>query len=254
MPDERAARASGEGLRMTWSIVARDEAAGEIGIAVATCAFAVGARVPFVATGVGAVATQAFVNPFYGYRGLERLRAGEAPDAIIAALTRGDAGRGQRQLHLMDAQGRNAAYTGADCVPWCGHLVRDGFSVAGNMLAGPAVIEETARAFETGGGQPLAARFLAALRAGEAAGGDKRGRQSAAILIHDAQEYPLLDVRVDDHADPLAELARLVWVDGERHAHYRKFMPSRENPAGLTDRNEIERRIAESIAAAKRQA
>ncbi len=234
---------------MTWSIVARDAAAGEIGIAVATCAFAVGARVPYVATGVGAVATQAFVNPFYGLRGLERLAAGETPDAVLAALTAADEGRGQRQVHLMDAGGRSAAYTGAECVPWCGHHLGEGFSVAGNMLAGPEVIARTAQAFDAAAGRPLVERLLAGMRAGEAAGGDKRGRQSAAIRIHDAQEYPVIDVRVDDHADPLAELARLVTVNGERFAHYRRFMPSRESPAGLTDRAEIERRIAESIAA-----
>lgn len=233
---------------MTWSIVARDPATGEVGIAVATCAFAVGARVPHVETGVGAVASQAFVNPYYGPRGLALMRAGASAEDAVRILTAADAGRDQRQLHAMDAEGRLAAYTGAGCVPWCGHLVRGGFSVAGNMLAGEAVITETARAFEAAPG-PLAPRLLAALRAGEAAGGDKRGRQSAALLVHDAEAYPLIDVRVDDHADPLAELARLLAVNGERHAHYRKFMPSRANPSGITDRAEIERRIAASIEA-----
>lgn len=233
---------------MTWSIIARDEKRGEIGIAVATCAFAVGARVPFVATGVGAVATQAYVNPFYGYRGLELLRAGASAEQTIEIVTSADEGHGQRQVHVMDRQGRAAAYTGADCVPWCGHIVGKGFSVAGNMLAGPEVIAETARAFEAARRLPLAARFLRALKAGEAAGGDKRGRQSAAMLIHDAEEYPLVDIRVDDHVDPLAELARLLKVSGERYLHYRKFMPSRANPAGVTDRAELERLIARSLA------
>ena len=234
---------------MTWSIVARDEASGQIGVAVATCAFAVGARVPFVATGVGAVATQAFVNPFYGHRGLELLRAGAPAADVVHVLTEADEGRGQRQVHVMDARGRIAAYTGADNVPWCGHLVRETFSVAGNMLAGPAVIEETARVFADGQRLPLARRFLAALRAGEEAGGDKRGKQSAALVVHDEEEYALLDIRVDDHPDPLAELARLEEVSRGRYLHYRKFMPSRAHPAGVTDRAEIERRIAESIAA-----
>ena len=141
-----------------------------------------------------------------------------------------------------------AAYTGAECVPWCGHLVRNGFSVAGNMLAGGQVIEETARVFEASQDLPMARRLLAALRAGEAAGGDKRGKQSAAILIHDAEEYPFLDIRVDDHQDPLAELSRLEEVSRGRFLHYRKFMPSRANPWGIIDRTEIERRIAESMA------
>ena len=238
---------------MTWSIVARDEATGQIGIAVATCAFAVGARVPFVATGVGAVATQSFVNPFYGYRGLELLRAGASAEDVIRIVTAADEGRSQRQVHVMDRAGRFAAFTGDACVEWCGHLIRDGFSVAGNMLAGPAVIERTAEVYAQSRSTPFAGRFLEALRAGEAAGGDKRGRQSAALLIHDEEEYPLLDIRVDDHADPLAELARLEAVARGRYLHYRKFMPSRANPAGVTDRDEIEQRIAESIAAAERE-
>jgi uncharacterized Ntn-hydrolase superfamily protein len=149
----------------------------------------------------------------------------------------------------MDGAGRIAAYTGDGCVPWYGHLIRDTFSVAGNMLAGPEVIEETAATYAASAHPPFARRLLAALRAGEAAGGDKRGRQSAAMLIHDAEEYPYLDIRVDDHADPLGELARLEEVSRGRYLHYRKFMPSRANPAGVTDRAEIERRIAESMAA-----
>ena len=223
---------------------------GRIGIAVSTCAFAVGARVPFVATGIGAIATQSFVNPFYGHRGLELLRAGAQRGGRGPHPHRGRRGPRQRQVHVMDRAGRFAAYTGDGCVAWCGHLVRDTFSVAGNMLAGPQVIERTAEVFAAS--RPIfrcPRRFLAALKAGEEAGGDKRGRQSAAMLIHDEEEYPLLDIRVDDHADPLAELARLEEVARGRFLHYRKFMPSRANPAGVTDRAEIERRIAESMAA-----
>jgi uncharacterized Ntn-hydrolase superfamily protein len=236
---------------MTWSIVARDEAAGLIGIAVSTCAFAVGARVPFIETGVGAIATQSFVNPFYGYRGLELLRASASAEDVIRILTAADEGRSQRQVHVMDKAGRIAAYTGDGCVDWCGHLIRDTFSVAGNMLAGPQVIERTAEVFAASAHLPLPQRFLAAMRAGEEAGGDKRGKQSAAILIHDDEEYSYLDIRVDDHADPLGELARLEEVARGRYMHYRKFMPSKAHPAGITDRAEIERRIAESMAAEK---
>ena len=233
---------------MTWSIVAKDPATGQIGIAVSTCAFAVGARVPHVETGVGAVASQSFVNPFYGPRGLRLLREGVPVEDVIRRLTEADDGRSQRQVHAMDAAGRFAAYTGEGCVPWCGHLIRDTFSVAGNMLAGPQVIEETARTYAESLSQPFPRRLIAALRAGEAAGGDKRGKQSAALLIHDEEEYSLLDLRVDDHADPIGELARLEEVSRGRYIHYRKFMPSRANPAGITDREEIERRIAQSMA------
>jgi uncharacterized Ntn-hydrolase superfamily protein len=235
---------------MTWSIVARCETTGLLGIAVSTCAFAVGSRVPFIRTGVGAIASQAFVNPFYGLRGLELLAAGAPASDAVRILTQADAGRGQRQVHMQDMQGRIDAYTGADCVPWCGHLVRGTFSVAGNMLAGPQVVEATARVFGERPDLPLARRFLAALAAGEDAGGDKRGKQSAAILIHDDEEYPVLDIRVDDHADPLAELVRIEAVSRGRYVHYRKFMPSRANPAGITDRAEIERLITESMATA----
>lgn len=234
---------------MTWSIIARDERTGHLGIAVATCAYAVGARVPSIATSVGAVASQAFTSPFYGPQGLALMRAGAGAEDVVRILTGNDEGRGQRQVHVMDNHARSAAYTGADCVPWCGHLIRPGFSVAGNMLAGAAVIEETARVFEATAGEPLALRFLAAMKAGEAAGGDKRGKQSAAMLIHDEEDYALIDIRVDDHADPLVELTRLEAVGHERFLHYRKVMPSRANPAGITSRPEIERLIAESIAA-----
>lgn len=234
---------------MTWSIVARDEKTGHFGVAVSTCAFAVGARVPFIATGIGAIATQSFVNPYYGYRGLELLRAGAKAADVVHILTEGDGGRSQRQVHVQDRWGNIAAYTGDGCVEWCGHTIHKTFSVAGNMLAGPAVVDETARVFGAHKDMPFAQRLLTALKAGEQAGGDKRGKQSAALLIHDEEEYPLLDIRVDDHTDPLAELTRLEEVSRGRYMHYRKFMPSRENPFGITDRAEIERRIAESIAA-----
>jgi len=235
---------------MTWSIVARDPASGLVGIAVATCAFAVGSRVPFMRSGIGAIATQAFVNPFYGLRGLDLLAAGAGPEDVIRVATAGDEGRDDRQVHVMDGGGRIAAYTGAACVPWCGHLVRGHFSVAGNMLAGPQVIEETARVFEGEGATPFARRMIRALQAGQAAGGDKRGQQSAALLIHDEEEYPLIDLRVDDHSEPLVELARLEAVSRQRYIHYRACMPNRERPHGILGREEIERRIAESMAQA----
>ena len=234
---------------MTWSIVARDPLTGQIGIGVATCAFAVGARVPFIATGIGAVASQAFINPFYGYRGLKLLKAGASAADVISIVTAGDEGRGDRQVHVMDSANRLATYTGANCVPWAGHLIRGHFSVAGNMLAGPQVIEETARVFAAENQMPFAQRFITALKAGEAAGGDKRGRQSAAILTHDEEEYPLIDIRVDDNPDPLAELARLEAVSRERYVHFRTCMPSRANPSGVIGREEIERKIAQSMAA-----
>jgi uncharacterized Ntn-hydrolase superfamily protein len=233
---------------MTWSIIARDESTGRIGIAVATRFFAVGALVPHIETGVGALATQAFVNPYYASRGLALLRAGRTAGETIAELTAADAGRDNRQLHMMDGAGRFAAYTGVACIDWCGHEVRAMLSVAGNMLAGAAVLAETIRAYEAHAPVPFARRLIAAMQAGEAAGGDKRGRQSAALLIHDTEDYPLYDLRVDDHADPLAELARLEQVARERWVHFRRQMPSRARPSGLTDRGELDALIARSIA------
>src|SRR5215510_5617300 len=148
----------------------------------------------------------------------------------------------------MDRQGRFAAYTGAACIDWCGHRLCGSFSVAGNMLAGPAVLAETVRAYEAHMALPLARRLISALRAGEAAGGDKRGRQSAALLVHDAEDYPLYDLRVDDHPDPLGELARLEAVARQRWLHFRRFMPSRQHASGLLDRGQLDDLIAKSIA------
>ena len=148
----------------------------------------------------------------------------------------------------MDRTSRFAAYTGAACIDWCGHELRGAYSVAGNMLAGPAVLAETIRAYEAERTLPFARRLLAAMRAGEAAGGDKRGRQSAALLIHDSEDYPLYDLRVDDHVDPLAELARLEDVARQRWVHFRRQMPSRDRPSGLTDRSGLDELVAKSIA------
>lgn len=233
---------------MTWSILAHDRARGEMGIAVATKFFAVGALVPHVLPGVGLVATQALVNPFYGIDGLARLRDGADAPTALADLLAADAGRESRQVHMMDAQGRQAAHTGANCVDWAGHVVQHDFSVAGNMLAGPGVVAETAASFVATRGQPLAERFLAALAAGEAAGGDKRGRQSAAIRIHTTEPWPILDLRVDDHEDPLGELRRLYAVSQERWAVFRRFMATRADPAGTTDRAVINAAIEAGLA------
>jgi uncharacterized Ntn-hydrolase superfamily protein len=232
---------------MTWSIIARDEATGRVGIAVATCAFAVGARVAHIRTGVGAIATQALTNPYYGPRGLALLAAGAPADEAVRMLLAADEGRTHRQVHIMDRHGRFAAATGTDCIPWCGHLGGATWSLAGNMLAGEAVLEETARALEAGRHLPFARRLLMAMHAGEAAGGDKRGKQSAALLIHDEEDHAALDLRVDDHAEPLAELSRLEAVARERFVHMRRFGPTRDDPAGLVDRARLEVAIRGSI-------
>jgi uncharacterized Ntn-hydrolase superfamily protein len=233
---------------MTFSIIARDETTGRVGIAVASRFLAVGARNAFIRTGIGAIASQAFFNPFYGPRGLALLAAGATAEDAVRLLVSADGGGDLRQVHAMDRQGRFAAHTGAKCRPWCGHLVKPGYSIAGNLLTGAPVIEAMAEAYEAGGKTPFARRLIATLKAGEAAGGDSRGRQSAALLIHDDQDYSLLDLRVDDHADPLAELARLEEIARERWVHFRRLLPSRDSPDGVTHPAEIDARIAASIA------
>jgi uncharacterized Ntn-hydrolase superfamily protein len=225
---------------MTWSIIARDESTGQFGIAVATRFFAVGARVPHIASGLGAIATQALVNPYYGIDGVKLLRDGKGSREIVDTLIAADNGRASRQLHVMDAKGRIASHTGKECVDWCGHLDGKNFSIAGNMLAGPRVLDDTAKAYTENKSLPFAQRLIAAMFAGEAAGGDKRGKQSAALLICGQEEWSDLDLRVDDHADPLAELARLERVSRERWVHFRPFLPTRRNPAGITDRATID--------------
>jgi uncharacterized Ntn-hydrolase superfamily protein len=236
---------------MTWSIIARDSATGQFGIAVATRFFAVGARVPYIAPGFGAVATQALVNPYYGIDGLELLRDGQSPSEIVEALIAADSGRESRQLHILDAGGRVASHTGRDCIDWRGHIEGDGFSIAGNMLTGAGVLDETARAYIANDALPFAQRLIAAMRAGETAGGDKRGKQSAALLIYGNDEWSALDLRVDDHADPLGELERLEAVSRQHWVHFRKYLPSRDDPAGVTDRETIEAGMAASMAEQK---
>jgi uncharacterized Ntn-hydrolase superfamily protein len=236
---------------MTWSIIACDEATGQFGIAVATRFFAVGARVPHIAAGVGAVATQALVNPYYGIDGLTLLREGRSPREAIEMLKAADTGHASRQVHIMDTRGHIAAYTGADCVDWCGHVEGKGFSIAGNMLAGPRVLDDTAATYAANQALPFAQRLIAAMRAGEAAGGDKRGKQSAALLICGDEEWSALDLRVDDHTDPLQELDRLEQISRERWVHFRQFLPTRKNPAGITDRSIIDATIEAAIAGRK---
>ncbi|MDB5372844.1 MAG: pilus assembly protein [Belnapia sp.] len=224
---------------MTWSILARDAATGELGVAVATRFFAVGAVCPRVEGGVGAVATQALVNPMLGILGLDRLRAGEPPDVALAALIAGDAGRDHRQLHMLSATGAVAHHTGAACIDWCGHAGGPDVSVAGNMLAGPEVVAATRDAWLARAGRPMAERLLAALEAGEAAGGDMRGKQSAALQVASRDPYPDLDIRVDDHPDPLAELRRLHLVAQQHYVGFRRFLAGRDHP-GVFDRAVIE--------------
>jgi uncharacterized Ntn-hydrolase superfamily protein len=225
---------------MTWSIIAREQDSGALGIAVASRFFAVGSLVPWIESGAGAIATQAMVNPTYGPNGLRMLSHGREAGTTLARLLAGDGGREARQLHIIDAGGSIAAHTGAECIEWCGHISAENISIAGNMLVGPEVLDASLAAYEHGTGLPVAERLLGALRAGDEAGGDKRGRQSAALLTYAGELYPQTDIRIDDHPDPFSELQRIFDVYHEDFAVFREFMPSAANPSGITDRRELE--------------
>ncbi|MEP4196795.1 MAG: DUF1028 domain-containing protein [Aliishimia sp.] len=235
---------------MTYSLIAKD-ADGSIGLIVASKFFACGAVVPFV-SGTVAVASQAFCNPVWGTEGRARMMVGESANDVLDDLAARDEGRAIRQAHMMDEQGRFVAYTGEDCVDWAGHILGDGHSVAGNMLAGSRVIEATSEAYLDNAALPFAERLITAMLAGEKAGGDKRGRQSAGLLIHRGEAHPWLDLRADDHADPLAELVRLWDVAQERYVHFAKGMPTAEQFSGFPTRDGIDEDI--EAAEARRKA
>ena len=227
---------------MTWSLIARD-ADGAFGVAVASRFFAVGALCPHAASGVGALATQALVNPLYAPAALDALARGIDPAAIVRTVTAADPGREHRQLHLIDRDGRTAAHTGAACIEWCGQRAGREFSVAGNMLVGPQVLDDTAVAFEANRTLPFALRLITAMEAGEAAGGDKRGKQAAALIVCTTETYPALDLRVDDHPEPIVELRRLYEKSLDRFQPFVACLPRRNDPAGVTDRAVIEAAI-----------
>lgn len=194
---------------MTWSIVARDPETGFFGVAVATRMFAVGALCPWTGAKAGALASQALINPFLGPRGLALLREGYPALAALKVLMRADPGQATRQVHMIDTEGQIASHTGAYCIGWAGQREGEAVSVAGNMLVSPVVIEDTLAAYSDNMDLPFAERLLLAMDAGEAAGGDKRGRQSAAVVVQGLEPCRRLDMRADDHTEPLVELRRL---------------------------------------------
>ena len=199
----------------TFSIVAYDPDHKEWGVAVASKYLAVGAVVPWAKAGVGAIATQAQVNTTYGSHGLELLAEGKSADEVVKLLTDADSGRDYRQLGVVDAEGRPARFTGSRCNAWAGSRAGEHYTCQGNLLTGEDVVEAMAKAFEGAKG-PLTWRLMDALEAGEKAGGDRRGKQSAAILVVrdkagvDGHSDRLIDFRVDDHDKPVQELARIL--------------------------------------------
>ena len=200
----------------TFSIVAADPDAGEVGVAVASKFFAVGTVVPHAIADVGAVATQSYANTSFGPRGLELLAAGARPEEVLTVLLRDDEGREQRQVGVVSADGSSATFSGEGCLDWAGGRRGEGYAVQGNILAGEEVVAEMERAFLESAGEPLATRLYRALVAGDAAGGDARGKQSAALLVvRDSAGYGgytdrAVDIRVDDHTEPFVELGRIL--------------------------------------------
>jgi uncharacterized Ntn-hydrolase superfamily protein len=225
---------------MTWSIVAYDPASGAFAVAVATKAFAVGASCPFVRSGVGAVSTQSFTNRYLAPAILDGMARGLPPDAAIEGALSGDAGRGIRQVHAVDRHGRTAAWTGQNCVEWCGSVAAPGISVAGNMLAGEPTVAATLDAWLAYPEQEMPERLMQAMEAGEVAGGDRRGKQSAAMVLTTTEDFPDLNLRVDDVAEPLAELRRLLGIWRVERAPGLGAQPSRTNPSGFTDLDAID--------------
>jgi uncharacterized Ntn-hydrolase superfamily protein len=229
---------------MTFSIAAWDEITGMTGVAVLTKFLSVGSLCPFAKAGVGAVATQAFVNPTFGPRGLALLEQGNEVEDALHILLKSDEGREHRQLHMVDSKGKTAAFTGKETVTWAGHRTFPYFSVAGNMLVGEDTIVAMAETYQKNTGVEFTERLLRALEAGQAAGGDKRGRQSAAMYVVSSEVYAYLDLRVDDHPDPIVEMRRIFEEAKQEYLPFKQFLPTKANPAGIYDRKLIDEIIA----------
>jgi len=218
----------------TYSIVAFDPVTGDLGIAVQSKFFGVGSVVPWAKAGVGAVATQSYANTTYGPKGLELMAAGKSPEETLKILTDSDPGRDQRQVGMVDARGRAASFTGRACNAWAGHKVGKHYAAQGNILAGEAVVGDMAAAFEKARKKPdteLADWLVAGLAAAEAAGGDKRGRQSSALLVvREKGGYArfndrFIDIRAEDHKTPVKELVRLLELHKKFYAHSHRNKP-----------------------------
>lgn len=211
----------------TFSIVARCARTGRLGGAVSTAVPAVGAICPHVRSGVGAVASQSWANPYLALDALDLLADDVAAAVALHRVVAADDGRELRQVGIVDAGGGSAAWTGADCTPWCGHRTGPNYAVQGNMLAGEAVVADMEAAFLASADEGLAERLMRALEAGQAAGGDKRGKQSAALKVHEREAYPWLDLRVDEHPAPVAELRRVLGVAMLQLRPFVDAMPTR---------------------------
>lgn len=224
---------------MTFSIIARCPRTGQFGIGAATAVPAVGKLLTHAAAGVGAVATQARINPYLGIDGLALLRQGLSATEVLERLKHTDPCMSQRQVAVIDTQSRMAAWTGEQCLPWSGSISGDGFSVQGNRLAGPQVLEAAVDALNCTEFLPLVERLLEAVAAADSVGGDRHGESSATLYVVDREEYPLWDIRVDHHVDPVSELRRLHGVFEREVLPEICRMSTRDNPAGAADEDSI---------------
>ena len=219
----------------TFSIVGRCGRTGQLGVAVSTKVPAVGSLCPFVHAGIGAVATQAWVNPYLGPRVLDALASGLDAEAALERVLASEADREIRQVGVVDARGRSAAFTGRDTDGWRGHRTGPSFAVQGNMLVNEDTLTYMIDAFHTRPDEPLAERLMRSLEAGQIAGGDRRGRQSAALLVHASEDYPLVDLRADEHPDPIAELRRIYEIAKRELFPLVYALPTKQNPNGNFD-------------------
>jgi uncharacterized Ntn-hydrolase superfamily protein len=234
---EEKTDAVAEHLVATFSVVGFDPATGDLGIAVQSKFFGVGSVVPWAEANVGAIATQSAANTAYGPDGLKLLESGKDAKETVRQLTEADSGRDNRQVGIVDAKGNAASFTGSKCNTWAGHIEGKHFCVQGNILAGEEVVKAMAAAYEEARkaeGSELADWLMAALEAGQKAGGDKRGKQSAALLVvRDKAGYAgandrYIDLRVEDHSEPIQELARLLEIHKKFYARAHKNKPARE--------------------------
>jgi uncharacterized Ntn-hydrolase superfamily protein len=199
---------------------------------------------PFAKPRVGAVATQSFVNPYLGIDGLALLEKGFSAQQTLERLLTSDSGREVRQVSIVDSQGNAVAFTGKDCLSWYGHHVGEGYAVAANMMVDETTVRAMADAFEGNASDDLAERLLKSLEAGDATGGDYRGRQSAALLVYHTEEYPYRSLRVDEHPHPVAELRRIFEVSKKQLFAFIDMLPTRVNPHGST---ETPRNLSDSV-------
>jgi len=242
---------------MTFSIAARCPRTGMLGVATSSKALAAGGMVPHCRAGVGAIASQSFVNSYLGIDGLELLAQGLPAERAIERLIEDDPGRALRQIAVVDKDGRAAAYTGEKCIPWAGQVSGAGYVCLGNILEREEVVQSMARAFETTLIEELPERLVQALEAGQEAGGDRRGRQSAGIIVVGEEIYPSCDLRVDDHADPVPELRRVFEVYKREQIPFLQIMPRRDDPVPHWDwairmRDQIEESLPERELAKER--